>query len=177
MLPRDALTIEKIQAAMSSPGSIPSSDVRAWMSDAPVEVLAVLTRLVLKHSRQIDPPLAMEEICDLVSRYYRQALTQDTPSDFVPPQSVAGHELVRWFRGLWNDSAVPRKYLRDLKMMLAELYKSADAQLSKTLVNAVFEHLLETPEIAEFFHDWRSDPVMANAFNQAMEWGEKSPQS
>jgi hypothetical protein len=175
MLPQDALTIEKIQAAMRSPASIPASDVRAWMPDASIEVLALLTRLVLKNSSQIEPPLAMEETCDLVRRYYQRALTQGTHSDFVPPRSVAGHELVRWFRSLWNDPAVPRKYLHDLKIMLAELYKSGDAQVSDTLVNAVFEHLFETPGIAEFFQDWRSDPVMANAFNRAMEWGEKSP--
>jgi hypothetical protein len=175
MLPRDALTIEKLRAAMRSPASIPASDIRAWMCDAPVEVLALLARLVLNHSRQIVPPLSMEEICDLVRRYYQQVLTQETHSEFVPPRSIAGHELVRWFRGLWNDSAVPRKYLDDLKMMLAELYKSGDAQLTTTLINAVFEHLFETPEIAEFFQDWRSDPTMADAFNEAMEWREESP--
>ena len=63
----------------------------------------------------------------------------------------------------------------DLKTMLAELYKTSDREKADRLVNAVIEHLFEVPEIAEFFCDWKSDPVLARGFARAMEWVEKSP--
>jgi hypothetical protein len=38
------------------------------------------------------------------------------------------------------------------------------------LVGAVLEHLFETPEIAEFFADWKSNAHLSNAFDLAMDW-------
>jgi hypothetical protein len=58
--------------------------------------------------------------------------------------------------------------------MLADLYTSSAPEKADRLVNAVLEHLFETPAIAEFFSDWRSDPSLSRAFARAMEWVEKS---
>jgi hypothetical protein len=55
-----------------------------------------------------------------------------------------------------NNASVP--HLGDLKTMLAELYKATDEKKAGRLVNAVIEHLFETPEIPEFFADWKSAP-------------------
>lgn len=112
----------------------------------------------------------MQEICHAVRDYYRRCLLDDRETEFVPSFHVAGYELARWFRSLWDDSEVPREYLNDLKTMLAELYKSSDQEKADRLVNAVIEHLFETAGVPEFFADWKSDPVLSRGFTRAMEW-------
>lgn len=167
--------ISRIQEAIQSSQSVPASEVKSWLRHPSLDVLSTATDLILEHSRKIEPPLAMRETCDAVRDYYRRCLQEDRESEFVPPLHIAGQELVRWFRSLWGDPDVPREYLADLKTMLAELYKSSDQEKADRLVNAVIEHLFETPGIAEFFGDWKSDPVLARGFARAMEWVEKSP--
>jgi hypothetical protein len=167
--------VNRIQEALQVPESVPVSEVRAWLSHPSLDVLAVTTDLILENPEKIEPPLAMREICDVVRDYYRRCLKEDHESEFVPPIHIAGYELVRWFRNLWSDSSLPRDYLIDLKTMLAELYRSSDQQSADRLVNAVIEHLFETPEIAEFFNDWRNDPVLSKGFARAMEWAKKYP--
>jgi hypothetical protein len=167
--------ISRIQEAIQNSQSIPASEVKSWLRHPSLDVLSTATDLILEHSRKIEPPLTMQEICEAVRDYYRRCLQEDRESEFVPPLHIAGQELVRWFRSLWGDPDVPREYLTDLKTMLAELYKSSDREKADRLVNAVIEHLFETQEIAELFNDWKSDPVLARGFARAMEWVEKSP--
>jgi len=165
----------RIQKAIQSSESVPASEVKSWLRHPSLDVLSAATDLILEHSRRIEPPLTMQEICNAVRDYYRRCLREDRESEFVPPIHIAGQELVRWFRSLWSDPDVPREYVTDLKTMLAELYKASDREKADRLVNAVIEHLFEVPAVAEFFSDWKSDPVLARGFSRAMEWVEKSP--
>jgi hypothetical protein len=57
-----------------------------------------------------------------------------------------------------------------LKSWLAGFYRDADADLRDTVVLMLLEHLLEDPEIAAYFSDWREDPTLREAYEQAMEW-------
>jgi hypothetical protein len=167
--------INRIQEAIQGPQKVPASEVKNWLRHRSLDVLSVATDLILEHSRKIEPPLTMQEICDAVRDYYRRCLQEDRESEFVPSFHMAGYELVRWFRKLWGDPDVPREYLGDLKTMLAELYKASDEKKADRLVNAVIEHLFEMPEIAEFFANWKSDAALSTGFARAMEWVEKSP--
>ena|SRR5947209_3356501 len=78
---------------------------------------------------------------------------------------------VGWFQSLWRDSTVPREYLFRLKSMLRELCIENEVPQDQ-MVGAVLEHLFETPEIAEFFSDWRTDSRLKRAYDLAMEWAE-----
>ncbi len=163
--------INRIQETIRGADKIPASEVRAWLRHPSLDVLSVATDLILEHSRRIEPPLTMQEICEAIRDYYRRCLQENVQSEFVPSKHIAGYELVRWFISLWNDADVPREYLGDLKTMLAELYKSArDQRTADSLVHAVIEHLFEMPEIAQFFADWKSDPALSKAFAHAMLW-------
>lgn len=112
----------------------------------------------------------MEEICSTVQEYYRQCLLQDLQdSNYAPNRSIAGLELVSWFQSLWRDTAVPREYVARLKAMLRDLCVENKVPQDQ-MVGAVLEHLFEAPQIAEFFADWKSDPELKDAFEQAMAW-------
>jgi hypothetical protein len=170
MTPENLTTIREIESLMQTRGKIPAFQVRAWLGNPCVEVLGAVSIHIMHNTQRIEPPLSMAEVCRTVQEYYRQCLIQNLKdSQYAPNRSVAGLELVGWFQSLWSDSAVPREYLMQLKMMLRDLCIE-DKVPHDQMVGAVLEHLFETPQIAEFFADWKSDPRLKTIFDRAMEW-------
>ncbi|MGO9640437.1 MAG: hypothetical protein ACLP1Y_03905 [Candidatus Acidiferrales bacterium] len=175
MTQTDLKTIREIEALMRSSEPIPASRVKAWMSCPSIDVQGALTTLMLEHSPRIEPPLSWDEICSALQSYYGKCLLQGVrDSDYAPNRHIAGHDLANWFKRLWNDPSVPRVHLLRLKEMLRELYLHNEG-LRNAIVTAVVEHLFETPQIQEFFADWKSDPILARAFDLAKEWGDDHP--
>jgi len=165
--------IRDIEGVIQSGKTIEASRVRNWMRMPSIEVQSVLTDLLLEHSEKISPPLSMEEICHSVESYYKQCLIRNFKNnDRVPNRHIAGYELVRWFKSLWQDSAVPRLYLERLKGMLRDLYTSGEVPAHE-LTTAVLEHLFEEQEIQEFFAEWKIDAQLSDAFSLAKEWGDE----
>ena len=172
MIPDALKTIQQIEDAIRSSQPIPASLVEAWMSSRSLDVQGALTDLLLDHSRQIVPPLSFERIFDTCKNYYRECLIQNVQdSDYAPNRSIAGVEIVRWFRYLWRDSTVPREYLVRLKSMLRDL--CIENKVSEDQMVGLIEHLFESLEIQEFFADWKSDPRLSEAFALAKEWGDR----
>ena len=170
MTPDDLKTIQQIEAASQGEKKIPASQVRVWLRTQSVEVLGAVVENVIREPRRVDPPMSIDEICRAVQEYYRQCLIQDLQdSDYAPNRSIAGYEFVGWFKSLWHNPAVPREYLVRVKTMLRDLGIQRKVPQDQ-MVGAVLEHLFETPQIAEFFADWRSDPQLKDAFDLAMEW-------
>jgi hypothetical protein len=64
-----------------------------------------------------------------------------------------------------------------LKVWIAELYKNADDRLRTCIVNAALEHLFERKPIRKYFLDWRDDPILSTAYNEACFWDGKTPLS
>jgi len=167
---RDRDTIRQIESAARGTDMIPASRVKSWLRHAPsVEVLGAINHHIVRHSRRVEPPLSMEDICSTVQEYYRLCLIQDQDGEYAPNRSVAGIELVGWFRSLWRDAAVPREYVARLKAMLFDL--CIDPTIPQdAMVGAVIEHLFEMPEVAEFFADWKDDARLREVYDRAMDW-------
>jgi hypothetical protein len=170
--PDDLRTIHQIEEATQASQSIPLSIVRGWMSCASIEVQGELSDFLLEHPQRIEPRLSMEEVFSTVLNSYRRFLIENVQdSDYVSNRSIAGLELVRWFKYLWRDSTVPREYLVRLKAMLRDLCIENRVPQDQ-VVGAVLEHLFESSEIQDFFADWKSDPSLAKAFALAKDWGD-----
>ena len=170
MMQPDDETIREIENSVKGTKQIAASQVRRWLRHPSVEVLGAVTQHIVRQSRRVEPPLSMEEICSTVQEYYRQCLLQNLQNtEYAPNRSIAGLELVGWSQSLWRDSAVPREYLARLKTMLRDLLIQNKVPQDQ-LVGAVLEHLFETPEIADFFADWKSDARLGTAFESAMDW-------
>ena len=163
-------TIREIENTLRGSQKIPAAKVKLWLGHPSVEVLGAVNVHIIQNSRRVEPPLSMEEICSTVQEYYKRCLSQDLQtSQYAPNRSIAGLELVGWFQSLWRDSAVPREYLTRLKAMLRDLCVEGIVPQDQ-MAGAVLEHLFETPQIAEFFSDWRSNSQLEKAFDLAMEW-------
>lgn len=170
MTPEDFTTIQQIESAMQGTGTVSASQVRIWLRSTSVEVLGAVNVHIMQNTRRVRPPLSMDEICSTVQEYYRQCLTQNLQdSQYAPNRSIAGLELVGWFRSLWRDPAVPREYVDRLRAMLRNLCAENKVPQDQ-MAGAVLEHLFEMPEITEFFADWKSDPRLREAFELAVRW-------
>ena len=167
----DDQTIRQIENAITHSGPISAGKVREWMACDSLQAQGALKSLILSHSRRIEPPLSIPEICEILELYYRRCLIENTEGGYVSNRQVSGYELVNWFNSLWMDHNVPREQLHRLKSMLRELCL-ARLVPEDEIVTAVLEHLFERIDIQEFFEDWRTDPRLANAYALAKMWGD-----
>ena len=163
---------EIVTELMAPPGrssQIPRDKVETWMKAEDIEILGAVYELITneRYYPRIRPALGFADYHPFVMHYYERCLREDPKGAWSDSRYSAGWALTSWFQGLWRDSTIPRSALLDLKAWLARLYKQGDEDLRTCLITATFEHLFKNREIAKYFEDWRRDPDLASAFDEA----------
>lgn len=148
--------------------------VKEWMASGDLDALGAVHAILQtpQYSKRIAPPIDEDERRCFVMHYLERCLKENPDTDWASTRYEAGWELASWFSDLWNDP-VARAFCAEIKSKLAALYRSGDDALRRCLVDAALEHLFERREIAAFFADWKSDPVLASAYREALLWSEK----
>lgn len=148
--------------------------VREWMTSADIQTLGAVYYLIFdsRYYPKIEPPLTIGDYTAFVLPYYERCFREDPQVDWASPRYTAGWDLVGWFMGMWRDATVPRATLKEIKAWLAGLYRTSDEELRTCLVTATLEHLFEDRKVAKFFADWRNDPLLRNAYAEAIAWSE-----
>jgi hypothetical protein len=156
---------------------LPLNDLEQWMDSEDIEVLGFTNAMIHDGRFRIDPPLQVADYALWIKRYYGRCFVEDPDGKWSDSSYSAGWDLVGVFIALWDDNSVPRELLRDLKGWIGGLYKSGDDRLRTCIVNATLEHLFERKPIRKYFSEWRNDPMLAAAYNEACLWGAKTPLS
>src|SRR5260370_3658858 len=151
-------------------GVVALSDIQRWIRSSDIETLAFVHNLLRETRFRIEAPNSIGEYIDFTKRYYERCIRETPDGEWSVPRYIAGGELVNILARLWKDPLVPRSVLEDLKIWLANFYKSGDSDLRTCLVQATLEHLFEQEQIREFFADWLNDEVLAVAHREASEW-------
>jgi len=164
--------IEEIMRYFDNNDPIPKTSINEWSSSEDIEVLGVLCNLILDSRcyKRINPPLTIEEYQQIILNFYGRCILENPQGEWSEPRYIAGYELMRWFMGLWNDKNVPRKEILKIKNWLAEMYKQSDKGVKNCIVVSVLEHLFEDKKVRRFFADWQRDPILKEAYSEAMEW-------
>lgn len=156
--------------------SVPSDLVRHWMISNDLDTLAALHYLLVDKSgaRNVEPPFKEDELHAFTLRFYERCLLENRsdPGAWSATRYSAGWSIVNWFAKIWRSKSA-NKWAQEIKDWLAEMYRGGDDALRTCLVTATLEHLFENKEIARFFADWRVDPTLAEAYEQASEWRRK----
>lgn len=163
--------LASLSRAIDSGAPIPASLLLDCMNSSDLETQGAAMYVICNRYPQVSPPLEGRPIWDFAERYFVRCMLEDPRGEFAENRYQAGDTLVHWFKGLWKDTEVPREVIEGLKKMLAALYLRGDEALKEAVVNATLEHLFEVREIAQYFEDWKSDPVLATAHELAIEWG------
>jgi len=156
---------------------LPLSDVKRWMESDDIEVLGFTDAMIHDGRFRIEPPLEVEDYVRWVKHYFGRCFRENPDGEWSDSSYSAGWDLVAVFIKLWDDGSVPRELLSDLKLWIAGLYKNADDRLRTCIVNAALEHLFERKPIRKYFSDWRNDPILSTAYNEACLWDRKTPLS
>ena len=149
---------------------VPLNDIQRWTASDDIEILGFTYHLLSNRRFRIEPPISLREYVEFMKRYYERCLRENPDGEWSDSSYSAGMDLVNIFVAFFRDSAVPRSVLADLKNWLAQLYKAGDSELRTCLINATLEHMFEQKEIREFFSDWKSDQMLAVAYEEASEW-------
>jgi hypothetical protein len=156
---------------------VPKAQVLAWMEFPDLEVRGALYSIIADADlvAHVKPALGFEDCFDFVISYLEQCMLQDPDSQWADSRYGAGAQLVDWVRHFWEDKAVPRERLQEIKRRLAALYVQGDERVHDAVVNAVLEHLFENQELQVFFEDWKDDPKLATAYRDALAWIKEAP--
>lgn len=169
----EALGPEGLRAGRTDP--IAQVNVERWASSDDIETLGALCALLdsVEFRDRIQPPISLDQHHALFLRYTERCLLEDPRGEWAASRYEAGWALARWFLALWSDEAVPRQRPLEIKQVLGRLYKAGDEELRVSIVNATLEHLFEDRSIATYFKEWEKDPLLAQAYDQAMLWSRK----
>lgn len=63
--------------------------------------------------------------------------------------------------------------LKDIRELLAALYKHGNEDVRLAIINGALEHLFEDEEIKKEFADWKNDKELNSAYLKAAEWSVK----
>lgn len=151
---------------------IPKQRVLEWMRADDLEALGALYSFVTKgdYANRVQPSLTFNEYWTLVARYFEKCFRENPSGEWAHGRYNAGWDLASWFGKIWGDGSVPHDAKTQIKEWLATQYKKGDTDIRRCLVDATLEHLFENREIARFFDDWKKDPELAIAFQEAADW-------
>lgn len=154
---------------------VPRKTIRHWMTSQDADTLGAVYAFIMDHRfySRIDPPLNFEDYRPFVLRYFEICLRYDPQSPWADSRYSAGHTMAGWFRGLWSNTDTPLEALHEIRSWLARMYQDGGPEIQECLVTACLEHLFESPEVAAFFSDWASDPVLQVAYHEATSWSSK----
>lgn len=152
--------------------------IKEWMKCRNVEALGVLYYFLTekRYYMKIDPPLNFQDYFYFIKDYFSLCFKEDPDDIWADSKYGAGWDLVGWFKHFWEDKNIPRKYLKDIKTWIGELYKGGNKELKECIGNATLDHLFENKEIRRFFSDWEKDPDLVEAYKRALEWSDKMPE-
>lgn len=152
--------------------AIPKEQLLDWMWTNDVDALGALYFFIMKpaYANRIQPALTLPEYREFILRYFDHCLRLNPDGDWVHTRYEAGWDLASWFAKLWQDRNASRETLQQIKNWLATLYKEANGEIRRCIVDATLEHLFENRAISRYFADWKKDAELAVAYAEAAEW-------
>jgi hypothetical protein len=161
----------KIQSLIDHPDQkLRRDEVLAFANSTVLEVRGSLAFLILRKdlSSRIVPELTLSEQQSILQSYWQRTLTEDpTDNDFVGGRYTSAGEILSRFGSLWKDPRQNQEAILAMKNWIGEIYRNGDYGLRTSVVQGVLEHLLQDPHIRKFYSDWKTDPILADAYKEA----------
>jgi len=168
---RRGADLEEITAEFDRIVPLDSSTVRRWMMTDDEEAAGALMALLAdpKHDSRIQPPLRPEEYFEFARRYYERSMLGNSEGEWVDSATDAAYDFARWFKRLWGDPNIPKSAGYNLKKSLERTYLAAPKPIRKNIINSALEQLFYDPEILNYFADWKENPLLQSAYEEARE--------
>ncbi|MBV9573085.1 MAG: hypothetical protein JOY93_03455 [Acidobacteriales bacterium] len=78
---------------------------------------------------------------------------------------------------LWErDGGSSESFVKWQKWM-EKLYRAGDERIKRALVDGILEHLFEKKGLRQSFADWKTDPQLKTAYDEAQLWAATQPKT
>lgn len=166
-------TSERARAALQGSRRIPRQQVIDWIASGDVETWGVLYVLTYKAYWRIEPELGMHDTCSFIEDYLLKCLIENPEAgDWILSGYEAAWDLARWIKHLEGLGPEAGRFIREVATRVEAAFREGDAETRDRIVNGFLEHVFEKSSLRGFFASWENDPVLAEAYALAAEWGD-----
>ena len=148
---------------------ISKTQIIAWMADEDIEVLGAVQEIVSEKSTLalVTPALEAGEIDGFMKVYIERCLRENPQGEWGLSRYMAAYELNGWFLELWDSRPKTDAMLASWKAWFARIYRGSNEEIKRAIVDGSLEHFFERPGVSKFFADWKNDPELEVAFDEA----------
>lgn len=161
---------KEIEARIQAGARIREPELREWMRSTDLETAGAVMVLFDQYRSLLEALPPQEEVVDFYLAFFRRCLREDPRGEYAPSRYLAAHALVNWYRRMRADPQVAPDVLARARRMLREEYEQGDQPEKECIVRGALEHLFEDPAVREEFSDWRTEPALRIAYEEALRW-------
>jgi hypothetical protein len=152
---------------------IPRNKLIEWMQSDSIDVLGATFIIFDKFANLVESMPEQELVISFYKKYFRRCILEDPKGEFAEGRYLVGYTLTGFYKALRNDKKQPQYLLKEIRDLLATLYKQGSEDVKLAIINGALEHLFEDKEVKNEFADWRNDKELSEAYLKAAEWSEK----
>jgi hypothetical protein len=167
----------KIEEALASDLRIPRDQVEAWIAGAhDIETLALLYRLADEAYERIEPELGGALACRAINAYLLACIELGSP-DSGPHLSryEAANQLASWYFHMLEMPGDNVAILDESAAAVTAAYVAGSQEVRTAIETGLLEHVFEVGQLRRYYAHWANDPRLAEAYANAIEWGDAHP--
>ena len=160
-------------------GSIPKADILAGIRSDDTELAGAIYDIVTtdKLRKRIEPPLADEELENLLIPYFERCILTDPKGEWALTRYSAAWEAQGCMLNLWDSEGGGSKSFAKWKKWMEKLYRAGDEKIKRAIVDGILEHLFEKKGLRQSFADWKADSELKTAYDEAQLWADTQPRN
>jgi hypothetical protein len=148
-------------------------EISSWIESGDIELMGAAFEALMSPDPIVDRDVDHACAERFLVRYLVAALEghADSAEVFAMQPYIAGHELARIYEH-WRSRTRSPDALRHARDELARLYVAGDDSQKRRVVDGALEHIFESVPCRADFEAWKTEPALAKAIEEAMEWAE-----
>jgi hypothetical protein len=148
-------------------------EVSSWIESDDIELMGAAFEALMSREPVVDGDVDHACAERFLVRYLVAALEgrADSAEVFAIQPYIAGHELARIYKH-WRSRTRAPDVLKHARDELSRLYVTGDDAQKRRVVDGALEHIFESVPCRADFDEWKADPALAKAIEEAMEWAE-----
>jgi hypothetical protein len=160
-------------------GSIPKADILGGISGDDTELAGAIYDIVTtdKLRKRIEPPLADEELENLLMPYFERCILSDPKGERTVTRYGAAWEAQECILNSWESEGGSSESFLRWKKWMEKLYRAGDEKIKRAIVDGILEHLFEKKGLRQSFADWKADSELKTAYDEAQLWADTQPKN
>jgi hypothetical protein len=160
-------------------GPIPKADIVAGIRGDDTELAGAIYDIITtdRLRKRVEPALPEEELNDLIVEYFDRCILTDQKGEWTLTRYGAASEAQGFILDVWETAGGNSEPFIRWKKWMEKLYRAGDEGTRRAVVDGILEHLFERKGLRESFGDWRADPQLKTAYDEAQLWADEQPKN